>query len=170
MREGCPLTCICTASLDYSVNIYIGEISFSIKIDGFTYINYKYLYRERSRTSVSWLLHKNIFEVKAWRTSDSPKWRPTVLTRTCSVVQSGPSSQAGCETLTEWTDSCVNTCQETSAMASEKLHSHYDGSTGGVWLQHGGFSSLVIVCFSIHIVLSFSSRAKLLWSVWLQPS
>lgn len=32
--------------------------SFSMKRGGFTYINYKYLYRERSRTSVSGLLHK----------------------------------------------------------------------------------------------------------------
>lgn len=58
--------------------------------------------------------------------------RPTLLTKTCLIVQSGPSSQAGCETLTEWTDYCVNACLESSAMASEKLHSRYDGSTGGV--------------------------------------
>lgn len=32
--------------------------SFSMKRDGFTYINYKYLYRGGSRTSVSGLLHK----------------------------------------------------------------------------------------------------------------
>lgn len=58
--------------------------------------------------------------------------RPTVLTKTCLIVQSGPSSQARCETLAEWTDSCVNACLGSRAMASEKLHSHYDGTTGGV--------------------------------------
>lgn len=41
--------------------------SFSMKREGFTFINYKYLYRGRSRTSVSGLLHKvvSFFEVKA---------------------------------------------------------------------------------------------------------
>lgn len=34
--------------------------------------------------------------------------RPTVLTKTCLIVQSEPSSQAG---LTEWADSCVKACQ-----------------------------------------------------------
>lgn len=76
--------------------------------------------------------------------------RPSVLTKTCLIVQSGPSSQPGCETLTEWIDSCVNACLESSAMASEKLHSHYDGSTGEVWLQHA-------VSFSLVSTLSFTS-------------
>lgn len=147
--------------------VYWG-ISFSIKRDGFTYISYKYLYRERSRTLVSWLLHKNIFEVKAWRILTHQKGRPTVLTKTWLVVQNRPSSQAGCETLTEWTNSCVNACLESSS--GRELHSHCDGSTGGVWLQHAVSFSLVIVHSFIHIILSFSSRAELLWSVLLQPS
>lgn len=145
-------------------------ISFSIKRDGFTCINYKYLYRERSRTSVSWLLHKNTFEVKAWCILTHQNGRPTVLTKTCLVVQSGPSPQAGGETSTEWTDFCVNACLESSAMASKKLHSHYDGSTGVVWPQHAVSFSLVILCSFIHIILSFSPRTELQWSVLLQPS
>lgn len=63
--------------------------SFSMKRDGFTDIHYKYLYRERSRTSVSGLLHK-VVSLKSRLDALLTHYdgRPSVFTKICLAVQS----------------------------------------------------------------------------------
>lgn len=93
--EGRMLCCMHMWLLQ-TTKIHTGE-ALSIKRDAFTYITYKYLYKEWSGTSVSGLLYK-IVSLKAWCTCDSI-WRQTQCSWTTYLckIPSGLSSQAGCE-------------------------------------------------------------------------
>lgn len=109
-REGCPVTCMYLTSLDYSVNIYIGEPLLALKKMGLHILTINIC----TEKEVGLLFRDSYIRISLKSRLDTllthQNGKPTVLVKTCLIVQSEPSSQAGCETLTEWTDSCVNVC------------------------------------------------------------
>lgn len=95
--------------------------SSSMERDGFTFINCKYLYRARSRTSVSELLHKAVsLKSRPDALLSHQGGRPGVPTKTRLAVQSVTWAQftGRLWKLTEGTVSCVSACLESCATAS----------------------------------------------------